>query len=145
MFSKTASSLLMYIPLIDLGCLMFSSLLATMHFHSILFLSLFYIGPNCLRISSSRFHGGLPSGNFWSLIYLLTSTWVHLLSVNLVTYSTQWNFCFWYSIIRSFGLFLNYHFGCSPAINNIPSISLSFALCVVYVDAYMKNKINKCV
>ena len=60
------------------GCLMFPTLLATIHFHSILYFTLFHIRLNCLPISSSYNHGSLPSSYYWSLGYHSSTAWIHL-------------------------------------------------------------------
>ena len=64
--------------------LMFSTLLAKMHFHSVLDFVLLCIGLNHLTISSSYHCGGLPSSHIQSLGYHSTTPLVDLLSVNLV-------------------------------------------------------------
>ena len=80
--------------------LMFSTSLATMHFHSALFLiSLFFI---LLANLFPHHHGGLLSGHFPSPRYYLTTAQVHLLSLNFVTCLVKWNFCFWFCKITSF-------------------------------------------
>ena len=104
-----------------------------MHFHFGLDLTLlWHIGLNCLTSLSSYHCGGPLSGHFWSLGYHLTVAWVYLLSMNLATCTAQLNFFFQYSMITSFtslhfpimSLWMNSH-------NNIPSLDLSIALCVI--------------
>ena len=67
--------------------LMFSTSLATMHFQFVLAVNcLFHVGPNHLKILSSNYHGGLPSGHFWPVGYHLTIAQVHLFSSHTHTY-----------------------------------------------------------
>ena len=80
---------------------MFFSSLAKMHFHFDLDLVLlFYVDPNCLKISSFHCDGSLPSGRLRSFGYYSTTLRVPLVSVNLVTCEAKWNFCFRSSAIR---------------------------------------------
>ena len=95
-------------------------------------LILLHFGPNSLTISSSHHCGILPSGCFWSLRQHSTTVWIHLLSLNLTMYPSQWNFCFWYSVIISFTLLCSWTTllqMCSC--HDIPSMDLFIAFCVV--------------
>ena len=75
------------------GCLIFSTLLATMYFHFVLvFLFLLHLDLNHLIISFSYHHGDLLSGHFRPLNNYIGPP------VNLVT----WEFCFWYFMSMSF-------------------------------------------
>ena len=63
---------------------MFSTSLATMHFHFILALKLlFHVDPNCWTISSSYYYGGLPS-------WLFLVSWIPLDNCCLWTLRRVW-------------------------------------------------------
>ena len=84
---------------------MFSTLLATTHFH-LVFAFLLHIDLNRKTISSSNHCRGLSSGYFQCLQYYSTIVRVHLLSVNLETVSIQQNFCIWCSAITLLQIYL---------------------------------------
>ena len=74
------------------GC--FPYKLARVHFYFVLDLAvLLHVGPNHITTSSSHRQGGLPSGRFRSIRYLLPTACIRLLSVNLATCQNQRNVC----------------------------------------------------
>ena len=88
--------------------MMFSTSLATLHFHFVLSLTLLDVGQNHLKILSSQRREDLPSSHFQSLKYHSTTTWVHLLSLNLVRCPAQWRFKFYDHVLHSTTI-SNYH------------------------------------
>ena len=79
------------------GHSMFSTLLAVMHFHFVLDLTLLlHVGLNRLAVSFSHHRGGLPICRFRSFRLHSIIAQVHLLSVNTVTCPAQRNFHFRY-------------------------------------------------
>ena len=84
-----------YIFLYWSGHPVFSTSLATTHFHFVLDLTLLlYVDLNHLTILSSHQHEGLPIGHFRSLGYHSITAQIYLLSVNFVKCLVKRNFCF---------------------------------------------------